>query len=442
MRAHVFCRPMLLAVVFALAACVDRGAPTDPSTPKSPSVVTVSVRLPAPSLEVGTVITASATAMNDAGQAVQTAPVSWASSDTSVVTVSTGGQISGRKMGSATVYATSEGVSGQGALVVTDSIPAQVDVEPANASATIGGHVQLAATIKTKTGRVITGHSLAWSSTDTRYATVSSNGMVTGTAPGNAKIVAKASAVADSSAIGVVVAPIAALSITPSASTITAGGSVQLSAHATDASGNTLTGRSVAWASSNNSVATVTTTGFVEGVHVGTSTITGTAEGKSATASITVNAGAASTLAITPGSVGLAAGNIQQLSTTIKDASGNVLSGLPVSWSSSNTSVGTVSSSGVVTASHAGTTTITASTTGASGSASLIVSAGAISSVSVSPSAVSLVAGDRQQLAATVKDGSGNTITGQTIAWSSSDPSVGAVSSGGMVTAGQTGSAT
>jgi len=430
------------AVVFSLVACIERGDPTDPGSPKTPSVITVAVRLPAPSLEVGTVITVSATAMNDAGQAVQTAPVSWASSDTSILSVTSGGQVSGRKMGSASVYATSEGVSGQGTIVVTDSIPAHVDVEPANASATIGGHVQLGATIKTKTGRVLSGHALTWSTTDARYATVSSSGMVTGIGAGNARIVAKASAVADSSSIGVVFAPIAALAISPNSSTITAGGSVQLSARATDASGNTLTGRSVAWQSSNNSVATITTGGLVSGIHVGSATITGTAEGKSATASITVRAGAVNSVAITPGSIGLAAGNTQQLTVTIKDASGNVLTGLPVTWSSSNGSVGTVSSSGLVSASHAGSATITASSSGKSGTATLIVSAGAISSVSVSPGSVSLVSGGTQQLSATAKDGSGNTITGQSIAWSSSDPSVGSVSSGGMVTAGHAGSAT
>ncbi|MDQ2768758.1 MAG: Ig-like domain-containing protein, partial [Gemmatimonadota bacterium] len=443
MRAQFFPRPMLfIAVVFSLVACVDRGDPTDPGTPKTPNVLTVAVRLPASSLEVGTVITASATAMGDAGQAIQTAPFAWSSSDTSIISVSSGGIVSGRKMGSATLYATSGGVSGQSAVAVTDSVPANVDLEPASASATIGGHVQLSATIKTKTGRVISNHAINWSSTDTRYATVSSSGVVTGTAVGSAKIVAKASSAADSSSLGVVSAPIAALSITPSSSTIAAGGTVQLTAHATDASGNALTGRSVAWESSNNSIATLTTGGLVTGVHVGSATITATAEGKSATASMNVGAGAVASVAVTPGSIGLAAGNSQQLSATLKDGVGNVITGPPISWSSSNSSVGTVSSSGLVTASRAGSVTITATTSGKSGSATLIVSAGAISSVTVSPSSLSLVAGGTQDLSAVAKDGSGNILSGQTIAWSSSDASVGAVSSSGTVTAGQAGTAT
>ncbi|HEV7705798.1 MAG TPA: Ig-like domain-containing protein [Gemmatimonadaceae bacterium] len=443
MRAPLFNRPMLLAAVaVSLVACVERGDPTDPGTSKTPSVITVAVRLPASSLEIGTVIAASATALGDGGKPIQTAPVAWSSSDTSVIAVSTGGMVTGRKMGSATLYATSEGVSGQSTLAVTDSVPTLVDLEPASANATIGGHVQLSATIKTKTGRLLSSHAITWSSTDTRYVTVSSSGLVTATAIGSAKIVAKASTAADSSSLGVVSAPVAALSITPSSSTISAGSTVQLSAHATDAGGNTLTGRAVAWQSSNNSVASVSTSGLVTGVHVGGATITATSEGKSATASMNVGAGSVATVAITPGSLGLAAGNTQQLSATLKDGAGNVVTGMPISWSSSNTSIGTVSSSGLVTASHAGSVTITAASSGKSGSATLIVSAGAISSVSVSPGSLSLVAGGHQQLSATAKDGSGNVLSGQTIAWSSSDASVGAVSSDGTVTAGHAGTAT
>ena len=442
MRAPFFIRPMLLAAIVAsLVACVDRADPTDPGTSKTPSVITVAVRLPASSLEVGTVLTASATAMGDGGQPIQTAAVAWSSSDTSVISVSTSGLVSGRKMGQATLYATSGGVSGQSAVAVTDSVPANVDLEPASASATIGGHVQLAATIKTKTGRVLS-HSVTWSSTDTRYATVSSSGLVTGTAVGNAKIVAKASSAADSSTLGVVSAPVAALSISPSSSSISAGGTVQLTAHATDASGNALTGRAVAWQSSNNSVASITTNGLVTGIHLGSATITATSEGKSAGATINVGAGSVASVAVTPGSLGLAAGNTQQLSATLKDGAGNVVTGQPISWSSSNTSIGTVSSSGLVTASHAGSVTITATSSGKSGAATLIVSAGAISSVTVSPGSLSLVAGGQQQLSAVAKDGSGNVLGGQTIAWSSSDASVGAVSSNGTVTAGHAGTAT
>jgi uncharacterized protein YjdB len=443
MRAPAPSRPMLIfAVVCSLIACIERGDPTDPTTPKTPNVITVAVRLPVTSLEVGHVVAAAATPLNSAGEAVPSAQVEWSSSDTTVLTVTSNGQVSGRRMGSAVVYAVSEGVAGQGSLTVTDSVPSNVDVQPQSASAAVGTQVQLAAVVTTKTGRVLSGHPVLWSSTDTRYAVVSSTGSVTGAGAGTARIVARASSVADSATIGVSPAPVAALSITPASSTLSAGATLQLTARATDAAGHVLTGRAVAWASSNTSVASISTSGLATGAHLGSTTITATSEGKRATATITVGAGAVAAVTVSPGSLGLAAGNTQQLSARITDAAGNVLTGQSVSWSTSNSGVGTVSSSGLVTGAQTGTATISATAGGRSGNATLIVSAGTISSVTVSPNTLSLTAGGTRQLSATPKDGSGNVLTGQTIAWSSADPAIGAVSSSGMVTAGHAGTTT
>src|SRR5213079_1687758 len=55
-----------------------------------------------------------------------------------------------------------------------------------------------------------------------------------------------------------------------------------------DASGNALTGRTITWSSSDNSVATVSSSGLVSGVVAGSATITATSEGQSGTAAITV----------------------------------------------------------------------------------------------------------------------------------------------------------
>jgi parallel beta-helix repeat protein len=73
-----------------------------------------------------------------------------------------------------------------------------------------------------------------------------------------------------------------------------------------------------------------------------------------------------------------------QATATVRDASGNVLGGQTIAWTSSNTSVATVSTSGLVTAVAAGSATITATTGGKSGSAALTVTA-AVSGVVVLP---------------------------------------------------------
>src|SRR5689334_23702760 len=65
-------------------------------------------------------------------------------------------------------------------------------------------------------------------------------------------------------------------------------------------------------------------------------------------------------VAVSPGSPALVEGDSVQLSATPKNASGSTLSGKTIAWSSSATSIATVSDKGVVTGVKAGSVTITA----------------------------------------------------------------------------------
>lgn len=87
-------------------------------------------------------------------------------------------------------------------------------------------------------------------------------------------------------------APVASVAISPSSATVAVGATQQCSATLRDAQGNTLTGRTVTWTSSNTGVATVSATGLATVTGSGTATITATSEGVSGTASITGEASA------------------------------------------------------------------------------------------------------------------------------------------------------
>ena len=82
-------------------------------------------------------------------------------------------------------------------------------------------------------------------------------------------------------------AAVATVDVTPTSSTVLAGATAQLAASTKDASGSVLTGRTVAWTTSNAAVATVASSGLVTTISSGTATITATSEGKSGSASIT-----------------------------------------------------------------------------------------------------------------------------------------------------------
>ncbi len=154
------------------------------------------------------------------------------------------------------------------------------------------------------------------------------------------------------------VVAVTGVSVSPTSATVGLGTTQQL--NATIAPANA-TNQNVTWTSSNTAVATVNSSGLVTAVATGTATITvKTADGnKTATSAITVSAIPVSSVAVSPTSASLYTGNAQQLTATVSPTNATNKN---VTWSSSNTSVATVNSSGLVTAVAAGTATITATT--------------------------------------------------------------------------------
>jgi uncharacterized protein YjdB len=111
-----------------------------------------------------------------------------------------------------------------------------------------------------------------------------------------------------------------------------------------------------------------------------------------------------------------------------------------VTWSSSNTSVATVSSSGAVTAKAVGRATITATTNDgekkASCSVTVIIP---VSSVRLDKTSLQMLVGDTQVLIPTVTP---SDASDKSVIWSSSNTNVATVSSDGLVTANASGKAT
>ncbi|MFR0556730.1 Ig-like domain-containing protein, partial [Pseudoscardovia radai] len=113
-----------------------------------------------------------------------------------------------------------------------------------------------------------------------------------------------------------------------------------------------------------------------------------------------------------------------------------------VTWSSSDSSVASVDSTGTVTMLKAGTATITATTTNSLSASVTVTVTGQVTpveSVSVTPTSLDMLKGDTAQLTATVAP---STATVKRITWSSSDSSVASVDSTGKVTAVKRGTAT
>src|SRR5712692_1041801 len=196
-----------------------------------------------------------------------------------------------------------------------------------------------------------------WSATGGSIVDTSSTGgkhygrYQSGTAPGTYKVTAQTNpaAATDSATVNVIPVPVASVAVSPASAIVTVGQTVLLTATPQDSSGAPLSGRSVTWASGNAVVATVSATGLVTGVAGGVATITATSESRSGTASVTVATVPVASVSVSPGSASVMVGHTVQLTATLRDASGNVLTGRTVTWASSTPAIATVSASGLVT---------------------------------------------------------------------------------------------
>lgn len=125
--------------------------------------------------------------------------------------------------------------------------------------------------------------------------------------------------------------------------------------------------KSVKWKSSNKKVATVSKSGYVTGKKKGTVKITATSKKRKKvkkTIKIKVTNLKAKSVTLNKKSASLLKGEKTQVKATVKGQTGFYNQG--VTWKSSNTSVATVTSKGIVTAKKAGKTTITATEKGGS----------------------------------------------------------------------------
>ena len=443
--ATVSAQGMLTAVATGTATitATSEGATGQATITVAPDpVAAVEISPSTASILVGGTTQLTAIARNVGGQSLVGRAVFWSSSSPTLATVSSTGVVTGVSPGNAVIIASIEGKQASATVTVRAVPVASVQITPSPASTIVGQTVTLTATTRDALGNTLGGRIVGWSSSNTAVATVNANGLVTGVASGTATITASSEGVSGTTALTVNGVPVATVTVAPSNVTLAAGQTATLTATLKDGAGNVLTGRAVTWSSGATTVATVSSTGVVTGVSAGTATITATSEGKSAAAAVTVTAPTAATVTVAPSTATLTVGNSTTLIATVRDGSSNIMVNASVTWSTSNTSVATVSSSGVVTGVGTGSATITARSGTATGTATVTVSQPPIHHVTVTPSNPRIKEGETVQLTATAYDASNNVITGIAFTWTSSNTNRATVSQTGLVTARQDGNVT
>lgn len=205
---------MLLAAV--LTSCGGSGV-TDGSPPTSPTQTTIARILL--SRDTATVLTGAslavtATPLDAAGRVVADRSITWASTAPTVVgvsatLVSTSATITALGVGSASITASSEGVSSASMQVVVIKPPPVVTsvlIAPGSPTMSVAMTTQLTATATDSEGAPVLGRGVAWVSRNATVVTVSATGLATALATGTATIVGTVDGRSDSTTISVIIA--------------------------------------------------------------------------------------------------------------------------------------------------------------------------------------------------------------------------------------------
>ena len=240
-------------------------------------------------------------------------------------------------------------------------------------------------------------------------------------------------------------APVATtLTVSPASATLSAlGETARLTADVRDQNGQVMAGVTVAWASSDASVAGVDASGLVTAAANGSVTVTATSGSVSGTATVTV-AQVVSVVEVSPASDTLVAfGDTVRLVAEAADANGHAVAGAEFFWSSSDTLVARVDDLGLVESLAEGAALVSAMASDVTGAADLSVVPPLPTTIMVSTDTLRFTAlGQTAQLAVEVRDQVGRVMTDASATWSSGDTLVAVVDSVGLATAVGEGTAT
>jgi trimeric autotransporter adhesin len=426
-------------------------------------LVSIAITPANPTLPAGTTQALVATGMYSDGSTLDvTVSAVWSTSPASIATVSnaigTQGLATAIATGSSTVTATLNGVSGTTKLTVSAPTITQIVVSPIASSVRVGQTVRYTATaiLSNNTQRDVT-QAATWSSSDTKVAAFAQGpgggmgGRVVNTlAVGTSTIAASYQNITGSTTLTVSNAVLSEIQVTPIQATLTVKGTRQYTATAiySDNTQQDVTAQAT-WVSSNTGVAQVSTggggpgpgggggggtRGTVTAIAAGSATISATVNGITGGATVTVTAATLSSISLTPVEPSVAVGTqVSFVATALysDDTSVNVTN--QATFTSSNPQVAAVStangSRGQTQTLTAGSATITAAYGGLTGSTGITVTSAKLTTIQITPFAPTLLPGFTTALTATgiYSDNTTRDLT-TLVTWSSSDPSVAALS--------------
>jgi hypothetical protein len=372
--------------------------------------------------------------------------VTWSSTPTGDLTLSSTGLATANAPGTVNVVASQGTITGSDTLTIMLPTLVSIAVTPQNPALTPHHSVQLSATGTFSDGATQDlSSAVTWSSTPTGDLTLSSTGMATANAPGTVSVVASQGTITGSDTLTIMLPTLVSIAVTPQNPALTPHHSVQLSATGTFSDGATQDlSSAVTWSSNPTGDLTLSGTGLATANAPGSVSVVASQGTITGSDTLTIVLPTLVSIAVTPQNVTLTPAYSTQLTAvgTYSDASTQDLSA-SVTWSASPAGIIALSYGGLATGKAVGFATITASSTTVNGTDIVQVVAPTLTSISISPNGASIPPGENQQLAATgtYSDGSIHDLT-RSVQWVSSNPSVLSLSNLGMATANVLGTVT
>jgi hypothetical protein len=391
-----------------------------------------------PTVGVGVEIDFTATGLYSDGTKVDlTTQVMWSSSSGTVLPIDGTGHSVTKSVGTSVVTATTGTLTASSTVTVTPASLKSIVVTPAMSTISPTGTVALTATGMFSDGSTLDiTDSVTWSSSPAGVVSVSnaagSAGVATALGVGTATVTATSGLVSGAAKVVVSPATLLKIAISPSSTGVPVGATAQLTAQGgySDGTVRDITNQ-VAWASSDDSVATVANApgpaGTVTGVKPGMVGITATLDGVVGNATVGVLSATLQTITVAPANATLTAGLRASYTATGMYSDGSKADiTSQVTWTTDDPTVATISNvagaSGQLLARAPGKTNVTATLGMISGQTTVTVTGATASTLAISPIASTTALGTGVQYTATLilSNGTTRNVTGMAT-WTSSN---------------------
>jgi len=249
----------------------------------------IAILAPHDPIEVGDVVTLSASVRNAGGNTLPGVHVTWAGDDTAVASVdSARGKVVALAPGEVSITASCDGAKHTVRLQIIPRRVAAVNISMPPGTIRVGDRVRLVAKAEDGAHNPV-DESIHWMIGDADIAGVAADGTLTAKAVGMTLVWAEAQGVRASARVEINPAAVATLRIVSPKTSLEVGETMRLEATPFDAHDERCLNRIVTWQTTDTDIATVTSEGLVEARRAGVVRVNASCEGKTATVLLTVD---------------------------------------------------------------------------------------------------------------------------------------------------------